>query len=152
MWDVFIYDEPTLLYAASQQKSCNLRLVGPTVFQSGFGAALTKNSSLTGKISNALIAYGEHDILETLNNKWFSGKCLKREQRPTSHGFAAMTIADMSGVFLGVAVGMGVAFVMLLVEFLVEKYGFPLSRLWTNSPNWGRANPTFYSTSNPSPD
>ena len=145
-WDAYVYDQPTLKYAAAQ-RSCDLRLVGPTVFQTGFGLALAKNSPWTQKFSNALISYGERNIIHNLNKVWLSGKCGERDHYAIAHGFAAMTVEDMSGVFVGiVALGMGGATVALLIEFQVARRGFPLSRLWMNEPNW-KAEPRFNKTS-----
>ena len=133
--DAFIGDEPTLLYAASKQKNCQLRLVGKSFFQSGFGLAFPKKSLWTKKFSDVLLSYEQFSIPQKLRETWLSGTCSKQDPLTVS-GFLKMTVEDVSGAFMIVFIGMGLALLLLLVEFKVAKYGFPLSRIWTNDPNW----------------
>lgn len=128
----FIGDEPTLLYHISKQETCNLKLAGQPFFQSGFGVAFTKNSSLTDKLSKVLILYQELDTYRKLSQRWLSGACNSKTSTMT---FKEMTIGDVGGVYIIILAGMFTSFLVLGFEFYVDKFGFPFSHVWTNKPH-----------------
>ena len=97
--------------------------------------AFPKNSKWTEKFTQVLLSYESMDVQLTLSQVWLSGTCGKQEPI-TSSTFVRMSIEDVSGALTIVSIGIGVALLLLLVEFIVKKHGFPLSRIWTNDPNW----------------
>ncbi|XP_028404763.1 glutamate receptor ionotropic, NMDA 1-like [Dendronephthya gigantea] len=110
----FAWDQPTLENMVAKSRDCSFKIVGKSLFHSGFGFALRKNSSLTSKISQALLQYEKFDTSWTLKLRWFQGKCSAVHKNAS---FARLTIADLSGLFLAICFG-----VVISLLFFTSQY------------------------------
>jgi len=127
----FVGDEPTLKHHISKQEKCNLKLAGKPFFQSGFGIAFPKNSTLTEKVSKVLILYQELDTYRKLSHRWLGGAC---DNQSAGQTFRRMTIDDVGGALAIVVVGVVVSLLVMGFELYVDRFGFPYSHIWTNKP------------------
>ena len=134
--DAFIFDEPFLLFVASQQQEdCRLRLVGPTFLHSGFGLAFPKHSPWTRRFSGTLLFYESTGAMQKLINHWLIGKCTKQKSAPVSK-FAPMDVGYTTGAIAIFTIGIGVALVTLLVEFRVHRHGGTFAHICQRFTGW----------------
>ena len=112
----FVSDYPTLENFAAKSQDCSFKIVGKSFFQSGFGLAVRKNSSLTIKISQVLVNYEDYDISRTLKQRWFLGQCSTANADENAM-FSRLAISDLSGLFLAICFG-----VLLSLLFFTLQY------------------------------
>ena len=111
----FVSDYPTLENFAAKSGDCSFKIVGKSFFQSGFGLAVRKNSSLTFKISQVLMLYEDYDISRTLKRRWFEGQCSAMNGDENAL-FARLSIADLSGLFLAICFGVVISFLFFTLQ------------------------------------
>ena len=109
-------DYPTFQTFAAKRHDCSFKVVGKVFFQSGFGLALLKNSTLTARISEALIHYEEYDTSRTLRHRWFVGKCSVENEEGAI--FARLSLQGLGGLFLAICF----AVVISVTFFVIENY------------------------------
>jgi hypothetical protein len=112
----FVSDYPTLENFAAKSRDCSFKIVGKAFFQSGFGLAVRKNSSLAIKISRVLMQYEDYDISRTLRHRWFLGQCSGINSDENAM-FARLSIADLSGLFLAICFGVIISFLFFTFEY-----------------------------------
>ena len=113
----FVSDYPTLENFAAKSRDCSFKIVGKSFFQSGFGLAVRKNSSLAVKISQVLMQYEDYDISRTLRQRWFLGQCSAINSDENAM-FARLSIADLSGLFLAICFGVIISFLFFTFEYI----------------------------------
>ena len=113
----FVSDYPTLENFAVKSRDCSFKIVGKSFFQSGFGLAIRKNSSLTVKISEVLMNYEDYDVSRTLRHRWFLGQC-NTVNSDDNALFARSSIADLSGLFLAICLGVVISVLFFALECL----------------------------------
>ncbi|GIL51400.1 hypothetical protein Vafri_7403 [Volvox africanus] len=111
----FVTDQPVLLYR-SQQQPCDLTVVGDPFGPGNLVIGLQKNSSLLPQFNAALQTFTEDGTLTSLRRAWFDGlsQCETAEQLDNSR----LTINQMLGAFVFLAIGVLVAFTTGTVENL----------------------------------
>ena len=114
-------DYPTFETFAAKSPNCSFKVVGKPFFQSGFGLALAKNSSLTVKISEAIVQYERYDVTRRLKNRWFAGQC-SIESSEEGGSFARLSMHDFTGLFLVVCLGVIFSLIFFLIEFYIGHY------------------------------
>ena len=107
----------------AKSRDCSFKIVGKSFFQSGFGLALRKNSSLTSKISQVLLQHENYDIPRTLKRRWFLGQCSVMNGGKNA-AFSRLSIADLSGLFLAICFGV----VISLLFFTSQYFKITISR------------------------
>ncbi|GLI61922.1 hypothetical protein VaNZ11_004447 [Volvox africanus] len=111
----FVTDQPVLLYR-SQQQPCDLTVVGDPFGPGNLVIGLQKNSPLLPQFNAALQTFTEDGTLTSLRRAWFDGmsQCDDTEQLDNSR----LTIGQMLGAFVFLAIGVLVAFTTGTVENL----------------------------------
>ena len=112
----FVSDYPTLENFAAKSRDCTFKIVGKSFFQSGFGLAVRKNSSLTFKISQVLMQYEDYDISRTLRHRWFLGQCSSSNSDENAM-FARLSVSDLSGLFLAICLGVVISAAFFSLEY-----------------------------------
>ncbi|XP_033629311.1 glutamate receptor ionotropic, NMDA 1-like isoform X1 [Asterias rubens] len=114
--DAFIWDSAMLDFQVSQD--CGLITVGELFGRSGFGIGLSKNSMWTQKVSLRILEFHEKGKIGGLENTWItSQQCGVKSIQPTTLG-----LSSMGGVFLLVAGGFLVGFVINRLEIFCKRH------------------------------
>ncbi|CAH1273760.1 GRIK3 [Branchiostoma lanceolatum] len=138
----YISDNVLLDYQAN--RDCTLRTVGRLFKKSGFGIALPKYSPYTEVFSKKILQARESGFLDVLIKKWKLGTSSRRQRevpamrmpwlpplgyrietsecvkdKDKDFNSSIIGVDQMLGVFVLIYGGMGVAFVALLVEWVV---------------------------------
>lgn len=122
--DVLIGDYNTVVYIASQDPDCSLRVVGKPFFKSGYGIALQKNSNWTSIVTQKLLQYEKFDTFQELAHRWMKTSCDKNVENEDSMNFNTfhrMTAYDVSGMFVVLGVAIGLSWLLLTVEFYYKR-------------------------------
>ena len=102
-------------------KECNLMQVGELLDSKGYGIALPINSPYRKAFSEQILKLSESGVLNSLKSKWWKPE--KKEECDDEKPHDDLGIGNVGGVFLVVAGGCFVAFIVALMEFLwnIEK-------------------------------
>lgn len=100
-------------------RECSLTQVGELLDSKGYGIALPINSPYRKAFSEQILKLSESGVLNDLKNKWWKSDIVCDDEKPHDD----LGIGNVGGVFLVVAGGCFVAFIVALIEFLwnVEK-------------------------------
>ncbi|GIL75500.1 hypothetical protein Vretimale_8129 [Volvox reticuliferus] len=111
----FVTDQPALVYIA-QQQPCDLAVVGDPFGPGNLVIGLQKNSSLLPLFNAAMQILTEDGTLTSLRRAWFDGlsQCENGSQLDNSR----LTISQLLGAFVFLAIGVLVAFTTGTVENL----------------------------------
>lgn len=98
----------------SARLNCSLRVVDKSLGSSGYAIALKKNSKWTTDFSRSIMRLNDNNILRDLWAKWLKRKCITKEEFDKLP--SGMTTENVNGLFLGIAIGIAVGVVSLLIE------------------------------------
>ena len=110
----FFEDTPSLHYMASRQESCDLKVVGKSFGNSGYGMPFRRNSTWLRPISAALRKMHEDGTIRKLSQKWLESGCVLKVPNTAEE----LGLRDESGLFFLLAVVCVGSFLVLAVEFL----------------------------------
>ena len=118
----FIWDSIVLEHVMHTVECGTLTTIGSLFGKIGYGIGLPKNSPYTKQLSQAILELRHSGFLDRLERKWLHshGEC--KEQHVGVDAGTELGLADMAGVFIIVWVGVGISFIVLLVEWLVASY------------------------------
>ncbi|ESO96399.1 hypothetical protein LOTGIDRAFT_159803 [Lottia gigantea] len=110
---VFLGDES--IYEDLSRKDCQIKVLKERYFSIDFAFGLQNNSPYTGQFSQVSLMILESHLVETLRRKWW-----RREACAAFHQAESKTIdlASLQSVFYFLLVGLFLAAITLLVEFL----------------------------------
>ena len=114
----FFEDTPGLQYMASQQEDCNLKVVGKSFGNSGYGMPFRPNSSWVKGISAALREMHEDGTIIKLTGKWLESACVRKKKVQIAE---RLGIKDQSGNLLLMAVFCVGSFLLLAMEIAFKK-------------------------------
>jgi len=107
------------------ERVCELTQVGGLLDNKGYGIGLPLNSPYRKPMSNAILQLQEGGRLQALQEKWWKkvrggGQC---QETPDS-GAAALSIANVGGIFVVLLTGLGIATITAITEYLwtVKEY------------------------------
>ncbi|XP_028404593.1 glutamate receptor ionotropic, NMDA 1-like isoform X1 [Dendronephthya gigantea] len=123
----FVWDYSTLTNFAAKSHDCSFKILGNSFFDAGFGVAVRKNSSLTSKISQALLQYETFDTSRTLRHRWLMGQC-SATNRGENAMFSGLSIGDLRGLFLAICIGAVISFLFLTSQYFKNAISRSLSR------------------------
>ncbi|XP_037026038.1 glutamate receptor ionotropic, kainate 2-like [Bradysia coprophila] len=112
--------ESTLIEYHSN-RNCNLTQVGGLLDSKGYGIAMPVNSPYRSLISEAVLKLQEDGTLQRLKTKWWKDENLKVNCDEGKQGATAtpeLGMANVGGVFLVLACGLGVSILIGILEFL----------------------------------
>ncbi len=110
----FFEDTPSLQYMASQEQSCDLKVVGKSFGNSGYGMPFRHNSTWLQRITGALRKMHEDGSTRKLSQKWLESGCIY-----TTHTTAKeLGLRNESGLFFLLTVVCFGSFVILALEFI----------------------------------
>jgi len=102
------------------ERDCDLAKVGGEIDSKSYGIGMKKNSPFKGQMNQAILCLQENGVLHKLKNKWWKQKgaknCMALRNAPKTA--KALTLANVSGAFLVLILGMGLATVTAVIEFL----------------------------------
>lgn len=110
----FFEDTPSLHYMASKEDSCDLKVVGKSFGNSGYGMPFRRNSTWLGRITAALRKMHEDGTTRKLSQKWLESGCVSK----TPNSANELGLKDESGLLLLLAVVCVGSFVILALEFV----------------------------------
>lgn len=114
----FFEDTPALHYMASQQEDCNLKVVGKSFGNSGYGMPFRHNSSWVKSISLALSEMHESGVITKLSEKWLKSACVTKKSVQIAKKWE---VRDASGLLLLLAVSCAGSFLVLVLEIFFKK-------------------------------
>ncbi|XP_071944890.1 glutamate receptor 2-like [Antedon mediterranea] len=112
----FIFDSAVLDYEANVEP-CDVRTVGRLFGKIGYGLGLARNSLYTEPFSLEILKLRQSDFMDGLQKRYFSGGCdggAASNATPSKIG-----ISQMLGVFYFLFVGIGIAIVLLVIDWIV---------------------------------
>ena len=116
----FIHMTAYLKYAVQQDPSCIIRMLGETFSPAGYALALQKNSSFTASIDEMILGMRKSAQIEAMYMNWSTGLCQENVLKQATYaGGQPLTWHSMSGMFIILAFGVGVSFMVLLLEYIV---------------------------------
>lgn len=118
----FVWDSIILQHTLHTVECGTLTTIGTLFGKIGYGIGLPKNSPYTKQLSQAILELRHSGFLDSLELKWLHahGEC-KEEHVGVDSG-TQLGLADMAGVFIIICAGVGLSFIVLVVEWLVASY------------------------------
>ncbi|XP_053406688.1 ionotropic receptor 25a-like [Mercenaria mercenaria] len=104
---------------------CNVEEIGEEFSRKPFAFAVTQGSPLRAQMSNVILELSNNRYLEDLTNKWWDSNELKKECDRIEDESDGISIENIGGVFLVIAIGTG----MSLIAFVVEYYYYKIKPL-----------------------
>jgi len=105
------------------ERMCELRQVGGLLDNKGYGIGLPPDSPYRSPISSAILQLQEGGVLRRMKEKWWrligGGRCGETPDR----GIASLSMQNISGIFLVLAAGLGLACVAAGVEYAWTREG-----------------------------
>ena len=121
--DAFIWDSSRLEYEAGQH--CDLTTAFEQFGRSGYGIGLPKNSFWAERVNQEVLAMHESGFMEELDQKWillgddnYDDNCPSKAEREKP---ASLTLYNMAGVFILVAVGIVGGVGLIAIEVIYKK-------------------------------
>ncbi|CAH1183231.1 unnamed protein product [Phaedon cochleariae] len=116
----FLMESSSIEY--EMERNCELMQVGNNLDSKGYGIAMPNNSPYRKSINEAILKMQEMGILHRLKDKWWKemnggGKCTK-DKHSTDAEAAEMGLDNVGGVFVVLAAGVILAFLIAMCEFL----------------------------------
>ena len=113
---IFIWDEPILEYFASNEP-CQSVVIGRKFNMHAYGLALPKGMPYAENFSLAILKLRESGIYEGLTTKWLKeGICSTWHSPREATDVKQLRIVDMKGVFIILAVAVGMSVVVAVVQ------------------------------------
>ncbi|CAG2162867.1 unnamed protein product [Oppiella nova] len=141
--DVLIGDTAILDYFRATDPSCNLRLLGDSIFDDAYAIGMQKGFPFRELISSLILKYNEYGFLDQLHRKWYGRvHCLESSALTKPK---PLTVKAVAGVFLMLFFGLIVGTLILLIEHFVFKYILPSLRKKPKDCFWKSPNLMFFS-------
>ncbi|CAH0555475.1 unnamed protein product [Brassicogethes aeneus] len=103
------------------QTKCELKQVGTWLDSKGYGIAMPMNSPYRSEINKAVLKMQEEGRLQTLKTKWWKDKRDEPSCDDINGGggnSSELALANVGGVFLVLVIGVAIAIVLAIMEFL----------------------------------
>ncbi|KAL1491678.1 hypothetical protein ABEB36_012238 [Hypothenemus hampei] len=101
------------------ERECGLRKIGGLLDSKSYGIGMPLNADYRHKINSAVLKLQESGKLMQLKDKWWKkeqiGNPCKRNAEEQS---TALALSNIGGVFIVLAVGVGLAYIIAIFEFL----------------------------------
>lgn len=99
---------------ASQEKACDLKVVGKSFGNSGYGMPFRRNSAWSRKFTASFRKMHEDGTMRKLSQKWLESGCVMK----TPNAAREMGLRDESGLLFMLAVVCVGSFMVLALEFV----------------------------------
>ncbi|KAF5282430.1 hypothetical protein FQA39_LY17545 [Lamprigera yunnana] len=114
----FFMESSSLEY--ERNKECELIKIGDWLDSKGYGIAMPLDAPYRSEINNAILKFQESGELQTLKDRWWKelneGEvCETNESEPGEQG---LKLENVGGVFWVLGVGVGISFLISIIEFL----------------------------------
>ncbi|XP_054162601.1 glutamate receptor ionotropic, NMDA 3A-like [Oppia nitens] len=141
--DVLIGDTAILDYFRATDPSCNLKLLGDSIFDDAYAVGMQKGFPFRELISSLILKYNEYGFLDQLHRKWYGRvHCLESSALTKPK---PLTVKAVAGVFLMLFFGLIVGTIILLIEHFFFKYFLPSLRKKPKDCFWKSPNLMFFS-------
>ncbi|XP_020613483.1 glutamate receptor ionotropic, kainate 2-like [Orbicella faveolata] len=111
-----IGDSVVLEHTTHTVECGTLTTIGSLFGEMGYGIGLPKDSPYTKQLSQAILELGHEGYMDSLEQKWFHSQRHCEEEHVSDDRGIQLGLADMVGVFIIVCVGVGISFIVLLIE------------------------------------
>ncbi|KAF7285568.1 hypothetical protein GWI33_010478 [Rhynchophorus ferrugineus] len=116
----FLMESSSIEYET--ERNCDLIQVGGQIDSKGYGIAMTANFQYRKAFNEAILKMQEMGLLSRLKTKWWTemnggGKC-KEEEHSEDDAAAELSLDNVGGVFVVLAVGVAVALAFAMCEFI----------------------------------
>ncbi|XP_078365248.1 glutamate receptor 2-like [Oculina patagonica] len=118
----FIWDSVVLEHTLHTVECGALTTIGSLFGKIGYGIGLPKNSPYTKQLSQAILELRHEGFMDSLERKWLHSHGDCKERYAGIDSGTQLGLADMAGVFIIVCVGVGISFIVLLIEWIVASY------------------------------
>ncbi|XP_052828388.1 glutamate receptor ionotropic, NMDA 3A isoform X2 [Octopus bimaculoides] len=142
--DAYLGDYPILDYArAKLDPNCQLKLVGQTYGEDGYGIGLPKNSTIRIPLSEKILDYHQSGFIEDLIEVHFAdAQCY--QQRMTQEE-SQLEVQHHAGLFVLLTVGILLGIIVLLLEHAAFKVLVPYFRATPGNSCWRSSHVMFLS-------
>lgn len=142
--DAYLGDYPILDYArAKLDPNCQLKLVGQTYGEDGYGIGLPKNSTIRSRLSEKILEYHQSGFIEDLIEVHFAdAQCY--QQRMTQEE-SQLEVQHHAGLFVLLTVGILLGIIVLLLEHAAFKVFVPYFRATPGNSCWRSSHVMFLS-------
>ncbi|XP_023227618.1 glutamate receptor ionotropic, kainate 2-like isoform X2 [Centruroides sculpturatus] len=117
----FLMESVTIEYLV--ERNCELTRIGGLLDSKGYGIALPAGSPYRSLISSGILRLQETGVLHELKEKWWKKKggdlCVADEKK-TSILTNELGLANVGGVFVVLLAGLGMACVIVVIEFIAH--------------------------------
>lgn len=116
----FLMESTTIEYTV--ERNCELSQVGSLLDQKGYGIATQQDSPYRAVLSEAVISLQEKGVLHQLKDRWWKEKkegntsCEVNEQQKSSGTASALSLRDVLGIFIVLAVGALISLLICMAE------------------------------------
>lgn len=106
-----------------KERECNLTNIGGLLDNKGYGIATRNGSQYRTILSNGILKLQEAGVLLQLRDRWWKqkrggGRCSSDEGKKSSSNVNELGLGNVGGVFVVLLVGLGMATVVAILEFL----------------------------------
>ena len=119
----FVWDSITLEHTTHTVECGTLTTTGNLFGKIGYGLGLPKDSRYTQQFNQAILKLRQTGFMDILEQRWlYSRKRCNEKGHTARYSDSQLSLADMAGVFVIVCAGVGIGFVVLIIEWLVASY------------------------------
>ncbi|KAK3858689.1 hypothetical protein Pcinc_035138 [Petrolisthes cinctipes] len=142
--DLLVGDSAVLDYLRGNDPGCTLARKGEDLVSDTFAVAMAKGFPLRVKINTILARYLFSGHLDHLKHKWY-GELLCSGRSADIYKPQALEVSTVGGVFVMLTLGIGVGFILLVLEHIVYRYALPSLRTKPKESVWRNRNLMFFS-------
>ncbi|KAL3863831.1 hypothetical protein ACJMK2_005559 [Sinanodonta woodiana] len=102
--------------------NCEVEEVGEEFSRKPFAFFVQEGSSLRTQLSNAILELANERVLEALDTQWWSENKYRRECPSITDESDGISILNIGGVFLVIAIGTGMSLITLVFEYYWYRY------------------------------
>lgn len=121
----FIWDSAVLEHVVHTQLDCSkLMTVGSLLGKIGYGFGLPKDSPFTKQLSAAILELKHSGVLNILERQWVhaNDRCGGENINAIQSDTSELGFANLAGVFIVVAAGIGCSLIVLMIEWIWAAY------------------------------
>ena len=119
----FIWDSIVLEYTTHTAECGTLTTTGSLFGKIGYGIGLSKNSPYSHQLSQAILELRQGGFMDQLEQKWLHFHGSRCSEQHIEIGVdRQLGLADVAGAFIIICCGVGISFIVLIIEWLAASY------------------------------
>ncbi|XP_071130440.1 ionotropic receptor 25a-like [Mytilus edulis] len=113
----YIHETPMIKYQMNRQ--CGLLTIGSPFSSKPYALVLQQNSPLLDSISKTILQMQSETIITELKDKWWKNSTITC---PSTEGNQGLSMEAVGGIFIVMAIGCGISFLILFIELSWTRY------------------------------